>query len=434
MGKKRVVILGAGLTGLSAAWHLQKNGAETLVFEKEPEAGGLCRSKKLGGFTFDYDGHLLHFKHRYTFELIKDLLKDNLSGHYKSSWIYSCGRYTRYPFQANLYGLPPSIIKECLMGFIEASQDGHKKDTANFLAWINKTFGAGIARHFMVPYNTKFWTVPPEEMSCAWLDGFIPVPSLNQVIEGTIQENKKPLGYNAHFWYPKKGGISQVSSALSQGIKNIFYNSRIVQINPLKKQISIAGGNNKERYDYLISTLPLPEMPHLIKDLAAETQAPFKKLKWNSIFNLNIGIKADDESGRHWIYFPEKELSFFRIGFYNNFSSHLAPPGHTSLYIEVSYSPGQPINKADIICRIEADLKHTGILPSTEKICCRDANDIKYGYPIYDMHYNDAREKIIKYLLRKDIFGAGRYGSWRYFSMEDAILDGKEAAEKVLAL
>ncbi len=167
MGKKRVIILGAGLTGLSAAWHLQKNGIDTLVFEKESEAGGLCRSKKVGGFTFDYDGHLLHFKHHYTFELIKDLLGDNLSGHYKSSWIYSCGRYTRYPFQANLYGLPPSIIKECLMGFIEVSKDGHNKDTSNFLTWINKTFAKGIARHFMIPYSTKFWTVPPKEMNYA---------------------------------------------------------------------------------------------------------------------------------------------------------------------------------------------------------------------------------------------------------------------------
>ncbi len=433
MGKKRVIILGAGLTGLSAAWHLQKNGIDTLVFEKESEAGGLCRSKKVGGFTFDYDGHLLHFKHHYTFELIKDLLGDNLSGHYKSSWIYSCGRYTRYPFQANLYGLPPSIIKECLMGFIEVSKDGHNKDTSNFLTWINKTFGKGIARHFMIPYNTKFWTVPPEEMNCAWLDGFIPVPSLNQVIAGTIQENKKPLGYNAHFWYPKKGGIGQVSSALASEIKNIFYDSQIVQINPVKKEITITCGN-KEKYDYLISTIPLPEMPHLIKDLPAESRLPFKKLKWNSIFNLNIGINANDELGRHWVYFPEKELSFFRIGFYNNFSSHLSPSGLTSLYIEVSYSQNHPINKAAIISCIEADLKDTGILTSKEKICCRDTNDIKYGYPIYDMHYSDAREKIIKYLLRKNIFGAGRYGSWRYFSMEDAILDGKEAAEKIRTL
>jgi protoporphyrinogen oxidase len=172
-------------------------------------------------------------------------------------------------------------------------------------------------------------------------------------------------------------------------------------------------------------------MPHLIKGLPAETRLSFKKLKWNSIFNLNIGINANDELGRHWVYFPEKEPSFFRIGFYNNFSSYLSPPGLTSLYIEVSYSQNQPIDKATIISRIETDLKDAGILTGMEKICCRDTNDIKYGYPIYDMHYNDAREKVIKYLLRKEIFCAGRYGSWRYFSMEDALLDGKEVAGKI---
>lgn len=429
MGKRKVLILGAGLAGLSAAWHLQKENIDALVFEKEAEAGGLCRSKNVGGFTFDYDGHLLHFKHHYTFELIKNLLKNNLSEHYRSSWIYSCGRYTRYPFQSNLYGLPPAIIKECLMGFIEASQDGGG-DPPNFLSWINRKFGKGIARHFMVPYNTKFWTIPPEEMNCVWLDGFIPVPSLNQIITGTIRENKKPLGYNAHFWYPKKGGIGQVSSALAAQIKNIFYNSRVVHINPFKKEIRLASGR-REQYDYLVSTIPLPEIPHLVKDLPSGIVRSVKKLKWNSIFNLNLGINANDESGRHWVYFPERELSFFRIGFYNNFSSHISPPGLTSLYIEVSYSWDRPIDKTDIISRVETDLKDAGLLSGMEQVCCRDTNDITYGYPIYDMHYSDARGKIMKYLLEKNIFGCGRYGSWRYFSMEDALLDGKEAAQKI---
>ncbi len=112
MARKRIFILGAGLTGLSAAWHLQKRGIDCQIFEKEPEVGGLCRSKKIGGFTFDCDGHLLHFKHRYTLNLIKNLLKNNLTEHQRNAWIYAFDTYVHYPFQANLYGLPPSVVKE----------------------------------------------------------------------------------------------------------------------------------------------------------------------------------------------------------------------------------------------------------------------------------------------------------------------------------
>jgi len=182
----------------------------------------------------------------------------------------------------------------------------------------------------------------------------------------------------------------------------------------------------------LISTIPLPEMPYIIKGLPKQAHALFKKLRWNSIFNLNLGINNKDCSGRHWIYFPQKELCFFRVGLFHNFSSYLAPLGKSSLYVEVAYSRERPIDKSKIILRIKEDLKKAGILTDNDRILVQDINDIKYGYPIYDAYYNQARQEILKYLTRKNIIPCGRYGSWRYFSMEDAILDGKRAADFIL--
>lgn len=430
MIKKRILILGAGLAGLSTAWHLQRKGIDCQIFEKESLTGGLCRSKKIDGFTFDTSGHLLHFKHRYTFNLINNLLGDNLVEHQRNAWIYSYDRYTPYPFQANLYGLPSSIIKECLLGFIEASFNGHlkKKKGLNFLDWINQTFGTGIARYFMVPYNTKFWTVSPRELTCEWLDGFIPVPSLDQLIEGTIKESQEQFGYNLHFWYPKKGGINQLSLALADQTKHIYTNCSVTEIDLAKKEIKITSGN-KERFDYLISTIPLPEMLRLIKGLPSDVISSFRRLRWNSIFNLNLGIERKNFDGRHWVYFPQKEICFFRIGFFNNFSPYSAPSGKSSLYIEVSYSEDRPIDKSNIMLRIQEDLKNIGMLTKNEQICIQDINDIKYGYPIYDKNYSVVRNKILKFLLKNNIIPCGRYGSWRYMSMEDVLLDGKNIAE-----
>lgn len=430
MVKKRILILGAGLAGLSAAWHLQRKGIDCRVFEKEPEVGGLCRSKSISGFTFDYDGHLLHFKHRYTFNLVKGLLKNNLVEHQRSAWIYAFGKYIRYPFQANLYGLPPSIVKECLIGFIQASQNGRhqKKINPAFYDWINHIFGKGIARHFMIPYNTKFWTLPPKELSCEWLDGFIPVPSLSQIIEGTVEESQRQFGYNARFWYPKRGGINQVSLELANRIKNIHTHCKVVEINLVKKYVRMVSGN-KERFDYLISTVPLPELPYLIKGLFTELTPAFKKLRWNSIFNLNLGIEKRDSFRRHWIYFPQREICFFRMGFFHNFSSYLAPAGKSSLYTEVAYSENKPIDKENIVLRIREDLKKIGVLNQKDRILAEDINDIKYGYPIYDENYSGVRKRILNFLGENNIIACGRYGSWRYMSMEDVILNGKEVAE-----
>jgi len=430
--QKRTLVLGAGIAGLSAAWHLRQKGVSCSIFEKEREVGGLCRSKKVRGFTFDYSGHLLHFKNPYAFDLVRRMLGGKFVKHERSAWISIYGRTTRYPFQANLFGLPPQIIKECLKGFACAQKRkcGERNEkTMNFSQWTRKTFGEGIARHFMDPYNTKFWTVPPKELTCEWLDRMIPVPSPKRVFEGAKKESKKQLGYNVHFWYPRRGGIEQLPRAFAKSLERVHTRSRISRIHLDKREVEMSSGR-REKFDALISTIPLPEMSRLIPGLSKEIRKAFKGLRWNSIFNLNLGVNSNhDALKRHWIYFPQKESCFFRVGFPHNFSSDLAPRGKGSLYAEVSYSDRKPIHKRKVISKITQDLKKCGLLSSKSKICAKDINDIEYGYPIYDRRYKAAREKILSFLNENGIFPCGRYGSWKYMSMEDAILDGKRVAE-----
>ncbi len=427
--KKRIFILGAGLAGLSAAWHLQRKGYDCQIFEKEAEVGGLCRSRKLNGFIFDYSGHLLHFKHKYTLDLVKRLLGRRFIRHKRSAWVYSFDRLSRYPFQANLHGLPKPIVKDCLLEFIKIHRNGYKtKEGSSFRHWIDKTFGKGIARYFMIPYNTKFWTVPLDELTCEWIDGFILVPTLNQIIDGTIKKSKQNLGYNAFFWYPRRGGINGVPQAFANQIKDVFKKCRITKIDLKKKEIRL-NDRQKERFDFLISTLPLPEVLHLFTRPPEDIVSCFRNLSWNSIFNLNLGIERKLSNSRHWIYFPEKRFCFFRVGFPHNFSSQLAPYGKSSLYVEISYSANKSIDKGNIVSRVKQDLKKAGILTQSDRICLEDINDIEYGYPIYDNNYRFSRERILKFLVQNNIIPCGRYGSWRYMSMEDVILDGRRAAE-----
>jgi len=430
MTKKKILVLGAGLAGLSASWHLQRKGKDCLVFEKESEVGGLCRSKKIGGFTFDHCGHLLHFKHRYSSSLIKNLLGNNLIEHKKNAWVYSNGRFTRYPFQANLFGMPRPVIKECLEGFIQAKvrTKSKKKAPESFLDWINQTFGSGIAKHFMIPYNTKFWTVPPSQLTCEWFDGFIPVPSLKEIIEGTIQENKRSFGYNAKFCYPKKGGIQEIPRILSSDIKGIHTHHEAIYLDLKNKEVHFKNGE-KSRYDILIFTLPLPEIINLSKDIPPEISNSLRNLKYNSIFNVNLGIDKEGISEKHWIYFPQKNFIFYRAGFPCNFSSESAPKKASSLYMEIAYSQERPINKNKAADKVLEHLINVDILKPSDRVLVKDANDIKYGYIIYDRNRNEAVTKIRKFLGKNNILCLGRYGSWSYMSMEDVLLEGKRIAE-----
>jgi protoporphyrinogen oxidase len=434
MNRKKVVVIGAGITGLSAAWHLQRRGIPCVVFEKEAEAGGLCRSHHSGGFTFDYCGHLLHFRHSYAFNLIHGFLNGNLKEHTRNSWIHYRGLYVRYPFQANLYGLPPAIVKECLLGFIQASAKKiHCRQEKDFFTWIRETFGRGISRHFMVPYNEKFWTVHPRHLTCEWLNPFIPVPSLSQLVEGTVQESSRQFGYNARFWYPAKGGIGILPRAFCSEIPDIVTGSGVTGIDLKRKELLLSTGT-RQRYDLCINTAPLPDIARFIAEAPSGVRSCFRKLHWNSIFNLNLGVQRHGPAdNHHWIYFPQKEISFFRSGYFTSFSPSLAPEGMFSLYAEAAYSRRRPLDRRTIVRRMIDDLRRVGILKKGDRIVAEETNDIAYGYPVYDGAYRASREEIIDFLARHGILCAGRYGAWKYFSMEDSLLDGKRAAEAATA-
>jgi len=251
------------------------------------------------------------------------------------------------------------------------------------------------------------------------------------VLEGAQKESAKQLGYNVHFWYPRRGGIEQLPQAFSKSLEHIHTGQKISRIDLTRKEIRMSSGR-REKFDALISTIPLPEMSRMIPGLSREMRGAFEKLRWNSILNLNLGVSSKGDSlKRHWIYFPQKERCFFRVGFPHNFSNNLTPAGKGSLYAEVSYSNRKPIHKRKVISRITQDLKKAGLVPPKGRICAEDINDIEYGYPIYDRHYKAAREKVLAFLNRSGVIPCGRYGSWKYMSMEDAILDGKRAAESI---
>ncbi len=430
MTKKRIIILGAGLAGLSCAWHLKEKGVRAAIFEKEDTVGGLCRSRQIKGFIFDCDGHLMHFRDNYVLQLVKKLLKGNLVRHERSAWVNNFGIFSRYPFQANLHALPKRIANECLWGFIHATGSRAKSSQDNFLKWINTTFGKGIAKHFMIPYNQKFWTAPLNRIACPWTDKFIPQLGLSEVVNGFFEEGRNHLGYNALFWYPKKGGINQLPMAFEKQIGGVFKNCCISEIDLKKKEITIAG-KGKEKFDTLILTMPLPELMKIVKSLPDKIVSSLKKLRWNSILNLNLGIEGPCQNGRHWVYFPHKETVFFRAGFFHNFSGNLTPAGKSSLYAEVAYSKSKPIDRGLIVSQVLSGLHETGVINKKNRVLVQDINDIKYGYPIYDRHYSQATGEIKQFLSANNVITCGRYGSWQYMSMEDSIVDGKRAAANI---
>ncbi|KHE93314.1 MAG: amine oxidase [Candidatus Scalindua brodae] len=354
--KQATIILGGGLTGLSAAYH----GGYT-VYEGEEQIGGTCISPTVDGYTFDLGIHVLHTKNKYVLRLLQDKLGVNLKTQTRKAWIYSSGKLTRYPFQANTFGLPVPLVKSCLISFVEnycKQKNNKNSEYYNYEQWLIATFGEAIAKHFMIPYSEKFWTVHPRQITTEWLGTRIPLPSLEEVIEGALADQKKGFGPNATFRYPRKSGISAIPDEFHKSGIHVINNKKAVKIDLYNKEVFFFDGT-KVNYEVLISTIPLPELTKLTsapKDIAMES----RRLKYNSILCVNIGINNDKLNDNHWIYYHEKKYSFFRISFLKNFASSLTPRGKSSITAEISYSKKKPIDKK----------KHWGY-------CCKRSNPCK---------------------------------------------------------
>ena len=426
---QKILILGSGLSGVSTAYFLKQKKISVNIFEKETKPGGLCSSTKKQGFVFDFSGHLLHFRDKHTLALVKKVLKGNLARHKRNSYVYASNQLIPYPFQVNFDYLPKGIAQQCLTGFIKSRKQNCLKND-NFLQWIHSKFGKGIADFFMIPYNTKLWKIPLDKLECKWAERFVITPTVEQIKGNLDKKNSEHLGYNAFFWYPEKGGIEELIKGFSSGLNNIHLNSQVVAVD-LRDKTVMFKGEKKEKFSKLISTIPLPELGKIVRPLPNDIIKSFKQLKWISIYNLNLGLKTKIHVPRHWIYFSQKSIPFFRTGFFHSFSSHFTPKGLGAMYADVSYSKDKPINKRTINTRIRKHLSFTGIIKSEDEICSEHINDIKYGYPVCDSDYTPARKKILNFLLKNNIISTGRYGSWRYMSMEDVIREAKKVAEDI---
>jgi UDP-galactopyranose mutase len=499
--RRRTVVIGAGPTGLSAAYHL---GEQNLLLEQNDSVGGWCRSIEEGGFTFDFAGHIMFSNDPYVHEMYGMLLGDNVHWQDREAWIYSKNVYTRYPFQGALYGLPHEVLKECIVGAIEARfgplkgdrhdhangrtlghqngnavgveedrakghragsspteckadsitdccADGISESTvrllnprpvgtpgadgkfANFEDFIHGVWGRGVAKHFAIPYNRKLWAVPLREMETSWLGGRVPMPDLEEMIDGALRPVAKPQGPNARFGYPLRGGFQALMNGFLPQIRGeVKLNARVARIVPSKHLLVLADGTTIG-YEKLVSTMPLPKLIAMLgDDVPSRVRKAAEQLRHVSVRCVNLGIGRENITDKHWIYYPEDSV-FHRIFVQGNASPHNNPPGGFGLTCEITYSSYKPLpcDGDALIDRCIADCIKVGIIREDDRVLVRNQVDMPYAYVVYDHARAESVELIRHWLRARDIELAGRYSEWEYYNSDHAFLAGKKVAERI---
>jgi len=418
-----ILILGGGLAGLSTAYHLQQLGhTDYLLAEQENKPGGLCRSIQKDGFTFDYSGHLLHVHTPYGKKLVRALLKNNLHRVRRHAWINTRGVQVPFPFQAHLYALPKAVREACAKGLLQPAGNSRPH---SFKDWCMASFGTGMYEHFFRPYNTKLWGVAPSRLTCEWCGPFVPRPTRREILNSLTQKPQKTWGYNSCFYYPKTGGIGALADALAAQIQPIRLGTRITQIDLQAK--TARGGGEIIHFNRLVNTLPLPQFLQLLR---GETQLKkqARVLKAASVLVYQLAVKGKGPKFS-WIYCPDSQDAFFRVGQQSAFSPANAPRHSRSFYVELpgTLRPAKTLEK-----QIWNSLLQKGIITKYDEKLFSFWQKLPTAYVLYDFKRTRTVELILRQLAKYACFCAGRYGKWEYSFMETALLQGRETAQKLV--
>ena len=425
------IIIGGGLTGLVAGERLAAAGVAARIFEREAEPGGACRSLEADGFTFDYTGHLLHVAREETSSYLQELgAWDELAVHERRAAVVIGGCATPYPVQINTHGLAAEVRRDCLLGFVRAwaARDADA-EPADFREWVLERFGEGFAEHFFFPYNSKLYRARPEELSLDWVGRYVPKPKLEDVVDGALGLYRDPVGYNAVFRYPREGGIRLLPDAVARRAAGLELGREVRTVSLGERWLELADGE-RVPWQKLLATTSLPAfVDSLADELPPEVQAARAALRWVRVLNLALGVEGDAPSAEHWLYFPDPEIPFYRVGFPSN-HGRLAPDGHHTVSVELSLDPGAGDVEA-AAAGAEAALVSAGLLdPAALRV--RRVSVIDPAYVVFDHRRREAVALLRGYLKERGVRLAGRWAEWKYSAMEDAILDGMRAARSLV--
>ena len=406
------LIVGAGISGLSYANFCGHDNY--LIIEKDSEIGGYCKTIKKDGFTWDYSGHFFHFQN----EEIKQYLLSEMQGQEilnvkKNTQILFKDNYIDFPFQKNIHQLPKQDFIDCLYDLFN---NDFNEDTT-FKKMLYSKFGKSIADKFLIPYNEKIYACDLDELDADAMGRFFPYANKEEIISNFKRPENS--SYNTYFTYPRGGAIEYVNSLYKRvDSSKVCLNEELISVD-LENKTAITT-KREIKYDKLISSMPLPYLMNVCK-IKYEPEI----YSWNKVLVFNIGFdKKGIDKINNWIYFPEKKYSFYRIGYYDNIFND----DKLSLYVELGFEKDQNVDKNKYFEIVLEDLKKAGII-TDHKVLAYVSVLMNPAY--VHINKNSEKDKLVKMndLSSNNIHSIGRYGDWKYCSIEDNIIEAKELSK-----
>jgi protoporphyrinogen oxidase len=412
------LIIGAGISGLGTAAFLGR-GADVLVLERDAAIGGYCKTVKKDGFVWDYSGHFFHFKH----PELEAWLRARMPGQdlrtvTKKTSISYAKRWVDFPFQKNIHQLPQDEFIDCLYDLYFARAPGMASaPETNFKEMLYARFGRSIAEKFLIPYNEKLYATDLATLDRDAMGRFFPYAELTDVIRNMRQADN--ASYNASFTYPAGGAIEYVNAVASEVAPSAIHLEEPVEAIDLARRIARTS-QGEYRYRRLVSTVPLPALLSLCGLPVDDTWA------WNQVLVFNLGFDAKGPTDIHWLYVPNRERVFYRVGFYDN----ILDQPRMSLYVEVGFPRDARVDVAATRERVLADLTAEGLV-SSQRLVAEHSVLMDPAYVHITSRSLAEVARLKTELAAQGVHSIGRYGGWTYCSIEDNLLEARRLATTV---
>lgn len=416
------VILGSGIAGLSAGYHLKKAGISNVIYEKDNDWGGLCGNFTIDGFRFDRFVHFTFTNDEYVYNTFNN--SSELYEHPAISNNYYKGYWLRHPAQNNLYPLPVEEKVKIISDFVNRSQK-EISDIENYAQWLECQYGEYFAHNFPFAYTRKYWGREAAELETKWVGNRMHSPSLEEVLKGAMKPSDEIFYYTNVMRYPKKGGFKSILNTTREGL-DIRFNKEVVSINPQEQTIFFNDGSST-KYDKLISSIPLPEIVKIIKSAPKEVVDAGEKLKYTCGYMVSLGFKRSDVAKNLWFYIYDEDILSARVYSPSLKSSDNVPEGCSSLQAEIFFGNDKKILSADEVLQNSIEKLSKICNFTKDEIFVKDIRFEKYANVAFDHDIYKNRKIVLDYLNKIKIKSIGRFGKWEYLWTHQAFLDGKEA-------
>jgi protoporphyrinogen oxidase len=444
-----VVVLGAGLAGLSTAYELSKVGVRCTVVERDDFAGGMACSWEKNGFWLDHGPHRFHSRDEELIRHLYEVLDNEIVIRDRMSRIYMQGKFFDYPLKAMnvLKSLPPGLLLRAIWDYvwIRAVQVVKPIPDDNFENWVLKRFGRTLYEMFFGTYTSKAWKMPCTEISADWASQRISQANLWDTIKTTLNPPREGQVRSlvSEFWYPAHGGIGQIGRKYAEKIRAL--GNEVALETPVER-IEVEGGQARRvicrtpeggertiECDVIVNTIPLPRLLECLRpEIGAAEKTAIASLRYIGIVFVYLEIDAPTVSPDHWVYLPEKHLTIHRISEFKNFSDASAPGDKTVVCCEITCNVGDEHWTLDLergAAIAIRDLETVGLLqPGTARGI--DLHKLPYAYPVYDLTYREHLETLKNAVKRiSNIRTTGRQGLYRYNNMDHSIAMGRRTAK-----